>query len=103
EQGSLKCGGIVVIRKQSYYSDILTGSDIRFHDSSIVMGGRIIAEGSITLGNVGSENSTPSIIAAGTIADRLEHLQELKNNVIEQQNAIIQWLQRYRGSSRSKK
>jgi hypothetical protein len=103
EQGTLKCGGIVVIRKQSYYSDIIAGSDIRFHESSIVMGGRIIAEGSITLGSVGSENSTPSIIAAGTIADRLEHLQELKDSVIEQQDAIIQWLQRYHGSSRSKK
>ncbi len=67
------------------------------------MGGRIIAEGSITLGNVGSENSTPSLIAAATIADRLEHLQGLKDNVIEHQNAIVQWLQRYRGSSRSKK
>ena len=103
EQGLLKCGGIVVIRKQSYYSDILAGSDVRFHDSSIVMGGRVIAEGSITLGNVGSANSTPSLIAAGIIADRLEHLQELKDNVIEQQDAIIQWLQRYRGSSKSKK
>jgi hypothetical protein len=103
EQGTLKCGGIVVIRKQSYYSDIFAGSDIRCHESSIVMGGKFIAEGNITLGNVGSENSTPSIIAAGTVADRLEHLQQLKTSVLEQQDAIIQWLQRYRGSSKSKK
>jgi hypothetical protein len=67
------------------------------------MGGKFIAEGNITLGNVGSENSTPSIIAAGTVADRLEHLQQLKTSVLEQQDAIIQWLQRYRGSSKSKK
>ncbi len=103
EQGVLNCDGIAVIRKQSYYSDILSGSDIRCHDSCIVMGGKLIAEGNITLGSVGAENSTPSIIAAGTIAERLEHLQQLKISVVEQQDAIIRWLQKYRGSSKSKK
>ncbi len=103
EQGSLKCCGIAVIRKQAYYSDIFACSDIRCRESSIVMGSRLIAEGSISLGNVGSENSNPSIIAAGTIADRLDHLQQLKDKVVQQQEAIIQWLQRYRGSSKSKK
>ena len=103
EQGSLKCGGIAVIRKQSYYSDISAGADIRCQNSCAVMGGQLIAKGNMTLGSVGSENSTPSLIAAGTVADRLEHLQQLKTSVIEQQDAIIQWLQRYRGSSRSKK
>jgi hypothetical protein len=103
EQGTLQCGGIAVIRKQSYYSEITAGADIRCHDSSILMGGRLIAQGNITLGSVGAENSTPSVIAAGTVFDRLEHLQQLKTSVVEQQDAIIQWLQRYRGSSRSKK
>lgn len=103
EQGSLKCGGIAVIRKQSYYSDIFAGSDINCPSSCIVMGGQLIANGNITVGSVGSENSTPSLIAAGTVADRLALLQQLKNSVVEQQDAIIQWLQRYRGSTKSKK
>jgi uncharacterized protein len=103
EQGSLQCGGIAVIRKQSYYSDVSAGSNIRCHDLSIVMGGTLIAEGNISLGGVGSENSTPSLIAAGTIADRLEHLQQLKASVLEQQDEIIQWLQQYGGSAKSKK
>jgi hypothetical protein len=103
EQGSLQCGGIAVIRKQSYYSDILAGSNIRCHGQSVVMGGSLIAEGNISLGSVGSENSTPSLIAAGTIAERLEHLQQLKASVVEQQDAIIQWLQKYGGSAKSKK
>ncbi len=103
EQGSLQCGGITVIRKQAYYSDITAGSDIRCHDLSVVMGGRIIAAGNITLGSVGSENSTPSIIAAGTVAERLTLLQELKSSITQQQDAIIQWIQRYHGSSTSKK
>lgn len=103
EQGNLQCGGIAVIRKQSYYSDISAGGDIRCHNSSIIIGGRLIAEGSITLGSVGGENSTPALIAAGTIADRLMHLDQLKTDVVEQQDEIIQWLQKYRGSSKSKK
>lgn len=103
EQGSLQCGGIAVIRKQSYYSNIFAGSNIRCHDLSIVMGGQIIAEGDVTLGSIGSENSTPALIAAGTVAERLEHFQQLKTSVVEQEEAIIQWIQRYSGSSRSKK
>ncbi len=103
EQGSLKCGGIAVIRKQSYYSDIYAQSDIRCRETSTVIGGRLIAERNISLGSVGAENSTPALIAAGVMADRLDQLEQLKNSVVEQQDAIIQWLQRYRGSSRSKK
>jgi uncharacterized protein (DUF342 family) len=103
EQGTLKCGGIAVIRKQAYYSDISAGADIRCHNSSKIIGGSLIAEGNITIGDVGSENCTPSLIAAGVVAERLSHLEILKASVVEQQNAIIQWLQRYHGSSTSKK
>ncbi len=103
EQGSLQCGGIAVIRKQSYYSNIYAGADIRCHDLSVVMGGQIIAEGNVTIGSVGAENSTPSLIAAGTVAERLNHMQELKAAIVQQQDAIIQWIQRYHGSSTSKK
>lgn len=103
EQGILQSGGLVVIRKQAYYSDISAGSHIRFPQYGKVMGCRLIAQGNITLGDIGSENSKPSLIAAGIVGSRLEHLQNLKKSVVEQQDAIIQWLQRYRGSSKSKK
>ncbi|MBU1567610.1 MAG: FapA family protein [Proteobacteria bacterium] len=103
EQGTIKCGGIAVIRKQSYYSDISAGSDIRCQKSSKIVGGRLIAEGNITIGDVGSINCTPSFIAAGVIAERLLHFNNLKASIVGQQDAIIQWLQRYHGSSTSKK
>ncbi len=103
EQGTLKCGGIVVVRKQSYYSDITTTGDICCHQTSKIMGGRLIAEGDVTLGDVGSENAQPAFIAAGVIADRIAHFESLKTKVIEQQDAIIKWLQMYHGSSNSKK
>ncbi len=103
EQGTLKCGGIAVVRKQAYYSDISAGADIRCQQSSKIIGGRLIAEGNITIGDVGSVNCTPSFIAAGVIAERLLHFNSLKASIVEQQDAIIQWLQRYHGSSTSKK
>jgi uncharacterized protein len=102
EQGTIKCGGMVVIRKQSYYSEISSGSDIRCHQASKIMGGSLIAEGNISVGNVGSENCSPTLIAAGVIAERLQHFNTLKANIVEQQDAIIMWLQRYHGSSTSK-
>ncbi len=103
EMGTLQCGGLVVVRKQSYYSDIYAASDVRCRETSKIMGGQLIAEGNISLGDVGSENSTPSLIAAGVVAERFKNLQQIRDSVVEQQDAIIQWLQRYRGSSSSKK
>ncbi len=103
EQGLLHCGGIVVIRKQSYYSDIVAGGDIRCQPGSKIMGGRLIAQGHITVGDVGSENCTPAVIAAGVVATRLDQFSELKKSIVAQQDAIVQWIQRYHGSSTSKK
>lgn len=103
EQGLLHSGGIVVIRKQSYYSDIVAGGDIRCQPGSKIMGGRLVAEGHITLGEVGSENCTPALIAAGVVASRLDQFSALKKSIVDQQEAIVQWIQRYHGSSTSKK
>lgn len=103
EQGTVFVGGLVVVRAQSYYSTISAGSNIRCHKTSIIMGGQILAEGNISAGDIGSENATPSLIAAGVIGERLQHLLDLKKSITEQQDAIIQWLQKYKGSSTSKK
>jgi len=103
EQGKLSAGGLVVIRKQAYYSEVVAGGDIRCHKSSIIIGGRLISEGSISLGDVGGEDSVPTQVAAGVVANRLDYFTELKQSIVAQQEEIIQWLQRYRGSSRSKK
>ncbi len=103
EQGTLKCGGMVVIRKESYYGDITAGTDIRCHQASKIIGGNLYTEGSITTGDVGSENCRPAFLAAGVIIERLLHFNKLKASVVEQQDAIIRWLQRYHGSSTSKK
>ena len=103
EQGTLNCGGLCVVRKQSYYSDVTAGGDIRCKPESTIMGGTLFAGGSITLFDVGADNSDPSHIAAGVVAERLQDYEELKQSIVDQEEAIVQWLQRYKGSSTSKK
>jgi len=103
EQGTLTCGGLCVVRKQSYYSDITAEGDIRCKPESKIMGGTLFAGGSITLFDVGADNSVPSHIAAGVVPLRLKQYEELKQSIAEQEEEIVQWLQRYKGSSTSKK
>ncbi|TKB10330.1 DUF342 domain-containing protein [Desulforhopalus sp. IMCC35007] len=103
EQGTLHCGGLCVIRKQSYYSEIEAASDIRCKPGSKIIGGSLVAGGSITLFDVGADTSNPSVIAAGVVASRLKHFTELKQSIVEQEEEIISWLQRYKGTSNSKK
>lgn len=103
ENGVIDAGGLVVVRRQSYYSKISAGAAIRCQMSSKIMGGKLIAGGNITAGDVGSENATPSLLAAGVLNERLLQYLELKTFLVEQQEAIIQWLHKYKGSSQSKK
>jgi len=103
EQGKIVCGGLCVIRNQSYYSDIFSGSDICCKNNSKVMSGSLLAAGNISVGDVGSEDCSPSLIAAGVIAERLIDFKRQKADVVEQQEEIIVWLHRYPGSSGSKK
>lgn len=103
EQGVVSCGGICVIRKQSYYSKINTSGDLRCKEQGKIVGGEIIAEGNITLWDVGAQTAKSSTLAAGVVPDRLTHQRELKQSIVDQQEQIVQWIQRYRGSSSSKK
>ena len=103
EQGHIDSGGNVVVRKQSYYSDISAKRDIRCKPGSTIIGGNIIAGGHLTVDNVGSQNGKPSLLAAGVDIERLHLHNKLSQELIQQQDDIIQWLQRYGGSHRSKK
>ena len=103
EQGSIESGGIVVIRKQTYYSDISAAGDIRCRPNTTIIGGKLVAGGQLTVANVGSENCEPSLLAAGVDIERLKLQSELKQSIRQQQDEIIQWLQRYGGNARSKK
>lgn len=103
EQGHIESGGNVIMRKQSYYSDLSAKGAIRCQNATTIIGGNIVAGGSLAVANVGSPNGKPAFLAAGVDIERLNLQRELTETLVKQQNDIIQWLQRYGGSSRSKK
>lgn len=103
ENGTMHCHGNLIMRKQSYYSDLSALGAIRCTDSSTIIGGTIVAGGSLTVANVGSPNGKPAFLAAGVDIERLHLQKELTQNLTQQQEDIIQWLQRYGGSAKSKK
>ena len=102
EQSTLSAGGIVVIRSQSYFSQVSSQADIRCDSSSIIMGGSLIAAGNLTIGTVGSENSDAATLGAGIDPDRLKQYQQLQQSLSEQQNQLIQWIQLH-GNAQSTK
>lgn len=100
EQGRIVTGGNCVIRKQAYYSIVHAGESIRCRKDSVVVGGELVAADCISFGDVGSEKSTPSLIAAGVAAERLQLFKDLKAKQSELQDEIIRQLQQGGGRSR---
>lgn len=100
EQGQIVAGGNCVIRKQSYYSAIHVGGDIRCKRDSVVVGGELVAAGNISLGDVGSDKATPCLVAAGVAPERLDQYRQQKDKLAELQNEIIQQMQMQGGRSR---
>ena len=100
EQGRIYCGGNCVVRKQAYYSTIHAGGDIRCKRESTVVGSELVAAGSMTFGDVGSEKANPLLLAAGVVPERFDKYREMQKNLSEMQSDIIQQLQMGGGRSR---
>lgn len=103
EQGHIHCDGNCVIRKQAYYSHISSGGNTRCKKHSVIVGGELIAEGSITVGNAGALGADPSLIAAGVVAERLYQSRKIRQQMEEYEESLIQRLKGYSGRVRSEK
>ena len=103
EQGKIEAGGNVVIRRQSYYSDVAAGGNIRYQPGSKLIGGNITAGSNVSTANVGSDNCTPSHIAAGVDFGRLQYYQQLKEERSKRQDELIKWMQLHGANARSRK
>jgi uncharacterized protein len=103
EHGKITAGGNIVVRKQTYYSDVAAGSNIRYQAGSKLIGGNITAGRNISISSVGSENSTPAHLAAGVDFERLQYYYKLKEERNTQQDILIQWMQRHGASAKSRK
>jgi len=101
EQGEIECGRNCIIRRESYYSTVIAGRNILCMPNSAVVGGRLVAAGSIVLGNVGSTNASPAFIAAGVDGRRLLQYNDLQKTMIEQQDTLIKCMQLHKGTARA--
>lgn len=87
ERSVLHAGGNVIIRGSSYYSEISSGGNIQGADKVKLVGGRIVAGGSITVGQIGSSAATPTNIAVGTDARRFRRylvMQETYEKILKE-------------------
>jgi len=78
ERSVLHAGGNVIIRGSSYYSEINAGGNVQGTDKVKLVGGVVVAGGSITAGQIGSSAAEPIRIAAGTDARRFRRYQEMQ-------------------------
>ena len=95
EHGRLRAKGKVIIRKQAYYSRIMADNEVHCAELSQIMAGVLIGGGSLNLGNVGSPNAPPAMLAAGVAPKRyLQYLtMRAKLHDIEQERLLF--LQRF--------
>lgn len=103
EHGAIEAGGNVIIRKQTYYSAVVSGHNIRYQPGSKLIGGNITAGQNMSVANVGSENSTPAHLAAGVDFKRLQFFHQLQETRSRQQDELIQWMQRHGANAKSRK
>ena len=103
EQGRIRCKGNCIIRTQCYYSHISSGGNIRCKEHSTIVGGELIAEGSISLGDAGAPGADPVFIAAGVVAERLYQSRKLQQRLNDYKESIVQRLKGYTGAARTKK
>lgn len=103
EQGQIDCSGNCVVRKQCYYSHIFSGGNIRCKEHSTIVGGELISEGNISLGDAGAPGADPGLIAAGVVAERLYMSRKNQQRLEEHKASIIQRCKGYTGVGRIKK
>jgi len=95
EQAGITAGGTVLIRKNAYFSHIVAGGDIVGEKEGRILGGIIMAGGNLHLGQVGSDNAVPALIAAGTDGRQFLRYEELHKELVEKEEELERCLQMY--------
>ncbi len=95
EQGRLRVKGKTILRKQAYYSSIMSDGQILGEKSSQVMAGFLMSGGSLVLGNVGSPNAPPALLAAGISPGRYLRYLRIRSRLREIEQERLLFLQRY--------
>jgi uncharacterized protein len=95
EQGHLRVKGKVIIRKQAYYARIMADGEIHCEENSQIMAGFLMSASSLNLGNVGSANSPPALLAAGIAPGRYLRYLKMRSQFRDIEQERLTFLQRY--------
>jgi len=93
EQAALTAGGTVIVRKNVYNSRIFAGGDILCQEESRIFGGITVAGGNLRVGQVGSDNAAPALIAAGTDGKQYLRYEALHQEIEEKEEELEHALQ----------
>ncbi len=95
EQGRLRAEGKVIIRKQAYYSRIMADDEIHCEESCRIIAGVLMSGESLNLGNVGSPNAPPALLAAGVAPGRYLRYLTMRAKLRDIEQERLLFLQRF--------
>lgn len=95
ENGLLVAAGNVVIRAGSYYSFIQAGGSIHCPETVKIIGGDVVAGGSLSCGQIGSPTAQPMNISVGVDPHRYRRYQDLQQEYNEVSQETQEWYSRH--------
>ena len=95
ENGTVHAGGNIAIKNSSYYSTLIADGDIGGDGKTKIVGGVLVCSGSVSAGDIGSQNADPASVTVGADLKRYQQYQELHRKVIELETQTALWLQRH--------
>jgi hypothetical protein len=96
-QGRIQSGGKSFLRQHGSYCRLHASGDLFCNPSARIVASQLVASGSITAGNIGSDIAPSSLLAAAVAPEQLHRYFELRRTLAEQDEAIEN-LYRHRGS-----
>ena len=95
-QGRLFGGNKLVLRQHGSYCRLHSSGELHCNPSSRIIASQLVAFGSITTGNIGSDIAPRSLLAAAVAPEQLQHFFELRRTIADQ-NEVIETLRRRMG------
>jgi len=95
-QGRVSSGNKLLLRQHASYCRLHSCGELHCNPSSRIIASQLVAFGSITIGNIGSDIATPSLIAAAVSPEQLQRFFELQR-LLDDQAETIETLRRHLG------
>jgi uncharacterized protein (DUF342 family) len=88
ERGRITSGGTVLITKGAYYASVSSKKMLMCRPESKIVGGTFCSGLDFIGGMIGSDNATPTIVAAGVDAGRFRQREKLQASIRDQQHEL---------------